>query len=53
MKPKPTRRRYSISVRPAAFELIKVAAEVRGWSMAQLVEEATREITKPAEEVKP
>jgi hypothetical protein len=41
------KRRHSISVSPAAFELIRAAAEQRGWSKSQLVEEATKEITKP------
>jgi hypothetical protein len=41
------KRRYSISVPAETFELIRAAAEQRGWSKSQLVEEATKEITKP------
>jgi hypothetical protein len=41
------KRRHTISVPAATFELIRAAAEQRGWSKSQLVEEATKEIAKP------
>lgn len=39
-KPKP--RRYTLSVSAKAYRLFQAAAEARGWSVRQLVEEATR-----------
>ncbi len=33
---------YTVSVSAKAFELFKAAAEARGWSIRQLVDEGTR-----------
>jgi hypothetical protein len=44
LKQKRKPKAFTLSVSAKTYALIKAAAEVRNWSMRQLVEEATREV---------